>query len=79
MFLFGRARAAGSSALTRVDGFWATECDLRHVAVARRGLFALRVSRIECAAIRAMDQYPMNFALLGMEQDRVAVPADIIH
>ena len=41
--------------------------------------FALRVSRIECTAVCAVDLDTVHFVLLGMEQDRVAVPADIIH
>jgi hypothetical protein len=49
-------------------------------AVKRRGLFCvLGVRRIECAAIRAMDQYPLNFVLLGMEQDRVTLAAGVVH
>jgi hypothetical protein len=41
--------------------------------------FALGVGRIECTAVCAMDLDTVHFVLLGMEQDRVALPADIIH
>ena len=41
--------------------------------------FVLSVSRIECTAVCAVDLDTVHFVLLGMEQDRVTIPAGIIH
>lgn len=59
-----------------------TKCLLfyRSQVVERRGfLFALSVRRIECTAVCAMDLDSVNFVLLGVKQDCVALAAGIIH